>query len=147
VGEFLRAVLIGALFVVGHATSPSVAVQAAGQEPAPTPAAVSLDRIRKGLSKPPGPGLLDTPLQLPVATFRVKVEQRVFVLTLEEELRKEFTLTALQRQSADWASKCCGLNLDQLFKSARAALQRREVRRIRQQIARELAQLETAGAR
>jgi len=81
-------------------------------------------------------------LQLPVATFKTSVNQRVYVLSLEEQLRKDFTLTALQRQSADWASKCCGLNLNQLFNSAERALHRRKVRKIREQIARELAQLE-----
>ena len=84
------------------------------------------------------------PLQLPVATFKTSVEQRVFVLTFEEQLRKDFTLTALQRQSAEWASRCCGLDLNQLFQSAERALHRRKVRKIREQIARELAELEAA---
>jgi hypothetical protein len=83
-------------------------------------------------------------LQVPIATFKTSFEQRVYVLTLEEQLRKQFTLTTLQRQSADWASKCCGLNLNQLFKSTERALQRRKERKIREQIAGELARLEAA---
>ena len=82
------------------------------------------------------------PLEVPVPTFKSSVEQRVYVLSLDEWLRKEFTLTPLQRQSAEWASKCCGFNLNQLGKSVQKALQRREERKIRQQIAGELAWLE-----
>ncbi len=84
------------------------------------------------------------PLPLPVPTFKTSVEQRVYAPTLEEQLRKEFTLGVLQRQSAEWASKCCGMDLNLLFKSAEKALHRRKVRKIRQQIARELALLEAA---
>jgi hypothetical protein len=41
---------------------------------------------------------------MPVATFRTRVEQRVRSLTLEEWLHKEFDLTGLQKQSAEWAA-------------------------------------------
>ena len=120
----------------------SAPLEAAPQEPTSVPP-VSLERIREKLEKAPArPLKLDVQLQLPVATFKTSVNQRVYVLSLEEQLRKDFTLTALQRQSADWASKCCGLNLNQLFNSAERALHRRKVRKIREQIARELAQLE-----
>ena len=106
---------------------------------------VSLERIREELEKTPARRLsLDVKLPLPVATFRTSADHRVFVLSLEEQLRKEFTLTLLQRQSQDWASKCCGFDLNQLATSVHRALQRREVRRIRRRIARELAQLEAA---
>jgi hypothetical protein len=106
---------------------------------------VSLDRIRDALAKPPPTGLkLDRPEQVPVATFKTRVDQRVYVLSLEEWLEKEFKLTALQRQSADWAAKCCGLRLDPMFDSLEKALQRRRVRKIREQIASELAQVEAA---
>lgn len=122
----------------------SATLGAGAQEPTSVPP-VSLERIREGLQKSPAGRLkLDVPLELPVATFKTGVNQRMYVLSLEEQLRKEFTLTTLQRQSADWASKCCGLNLNQLFNSAERALHRRKVRKIRQQIARELAQLEAA---
>jgi hypothetical protein len=104
----------------------------------------SVERIREQLKNTSAPRLLDVPLPLPVATFRTGVEQRVYVLTLGPQLRKDFTLTLLQRQSADWASKCCGLNLNQLFQSAERALQRRQIRKIRERIARELTELEAA---
>lgn len=119
-------------------------VLAAPQQPASDPS-VSLGRIRKGLEESPAPRLkLDVPLQLPVATFKTRVEQRGFVLSLEEQLRKDFTLTLMQRQSQEWASKCCGFDLGLLTKRIDRALQRRELREIRQQIARELAELEAA---
>jgi hypothetical protein len=97
---------------------------------------------------------LDMPLQAPVATFRTRVDQQVFVLTLDDWLEKEFKLLGLQRQSADWAAACCGgyalasgsygIRLDPLFKSLEKALERRKVRKVREQIARELAALEAA---
>jgi hypothetical protein len=49
---------------------------------------------------------------------------------------------SLQRQSAEWAAKCCGIGLGLLFNSVEDALERRRVRKIREQIARELAELE-----
>jgi hypothetical protein len=134
---FLRAVLVLVLW-------PAAPILAAPQQPT-TDLPVSLDRIRTELAKPTGTGLkLDMPLQVPVATFKTRVDQRVYVLSLEEWLEKEFTLTDLQRQSADWAAKCCGISLDPLFKSLEQALQRRKVRKIREQIARELTELEAA---
>jgi hypothetical protein len=123
--------------------SSSMGVRAAAQEPAAPPPG-SLERIGERLKTTTAPSRFDTPLQQPVATFRTSVEGRSFVLTLEEQIRKDFTLNDLQRQSADWASKCCGINLNQLFQSAERALHRRKVRRIREQIARELAELEAA---
>jgi hypothetical protein len=77
-------------------------------------------------------------------TFRTRVDQRVFVPSLEEHLRKEFTLTLLQRQSAEWASKCCGYGLGQLVKGVNKALRDRKVRKTHEQIARELAELAAA---
>ena len=68
----------------------------------------------------------------------------MYPLSLEEWLDKEFNLTELQRQSADWASKCCGIGLGPLFQSVENALERRKIRKIREQIARELAELEAA---
>jgi hypothetical protein len=41
------------------------------------------------------------PLQVPVAAFKISVEQRVYVLSFEDWIEKEFKLTSLQRQSAD----------------------------------------------
>ncbi len=140
---FRSATLVGIVSLLALVVSPPQSLGAAPQPPAGVPP-VSLERIREQLKETPAPRLLDMPLPLPVPTFKTSVEQRVYVPTLEEQLRKEFTLIGLQRQSADWASKCCGLDLNQLFKSAEKALQRRKVRKIRQQIARELAQLEAA---
>jgi hypothetical protein len=105
---------------------------------------VSLDRIRKDAAKAPPALKLDVPLDAPVATFKVHVEQRVYVLSFYEWIDKEFKLTDLQRQSADWAAKCCGLSLEPLFKSLGNGLQRRKERKIREQIAGELAELEAA---
>lgn len=127
----------------------SATLGAAPQQPPPEPP-VSLERIRKELKKPPGIDL-NMPLQMPVATFRARIEQRLYVLTVEEWIQKEFKLTALQRQSAEWGSKCCGINLltvaTGLTKRIKEARQRREVRRIREQIARELAELEARRKR
>ena len=117
-------------------------VSAASQAPKDLP--VSLDRIREELSKTPKTRLrLDMPVAVPVATFRTEV-QRKYVLSFEEWLEKEFTLTDLQRQSADWAGRCCGIGLAPLFNRLEDALQRRKARKIREQIARELAELEAA---
>jgi hypothetical protein len=129
-----------AALVVNH----SAALGATPQEPTED-LPVSLDRIREELAKPPPTGLrLGVALQMPVATFKTRVDQRVYVLPLEDWIEKEFALTPLQRQSAEWAAKCCGVSLDPLFKSLEKALQRRRVRKIREQIARELAELEAA---
>ena len=84
------------------------------------------------------------PVATPIPTFRTRVDQTVYVLTLDEWIDKEFNLIGIQRQSADWASKCCGISLDPLLKSVENALQRRKERKIREQIARELAALEAA---
>jgi hypothetical protein len=120
-------------------------IDAAPQEPPTTDLPVSLDRIREELAKPPGTGLkLDMSLQVPVATFTTRVDQRRYVLTLEEWLEKEFKMDAFERQSAAWAAKCCGIGLDPLLERLDKALQRRRVRKIREQIARELAELEAA---
>jgi hypothetical protein len=116
---------------------------AAPQGPTPD-LPVSLDRIQGELAKPPAGLRVDRPVQVPVATFKTRVDQRVYVLSLEEWLEKEFQLNALQRQSADWASRCCGIGLDPLFKGVERALQRRKLRKTREQIARELAEVEAA---
>lgn len=80
-------------------------------------------------------------------TFKTRVDERVFVPTLEEHLRKEFTLTLMQRQSADWAGKCCGYNLGQVVKGVSEMRRDLRIRKTRKQIARELAELEAARAR
>jgi hypothetical protein len=120
---------------------------AAAPQPPVKELPVSLDRIRQDLAKAPAVGLkLSVPVKVPVATFKSRVEQRVYVLTLREWIDKEFALNTLQRQSADWASKCCGygVSLDPLFNALDKAVERRRLRNIRKQIARELTELEAA---
>jgi hypothetical protein len=113
--------------------------------PSSTAPAVSLERIKEDLRKAPAPRLrLDGPMPLPRPTFKARVDQRVFVLTLEEALHKEFDLNDLQRQSAEWSSQCCGYNIGALMKKVNEALQERKIRKTREQIARELAELEAA---
>ncbi len=127
----------------------SATLAAVPQQPRVEPP-VSLERIREELKNPPGVDF-NRPIEGPVATFRARVERRAWVPTVEEWIQKEFKLTALQRQSAEWGSKCCGINLltlgSGLTKSITGARQRREVRRIREQIARELAELEARRKR
>ena len=122
---------------------------AAFQAP-PVELPVSLERIREELKSPPAVDF-NRPIEGPVATFRTRVERRAWVPTIEEWVQKEFKLTALQRQSAEWGAKCCGINLltvgSGLTKRIKEARRRREVRRIREQIARELAELEARRKR
>jgi hypothetical protein len=136
------------------AISLSPTLAAAPQEPPPD-LTVSLDRIRRELERNPQTQLkLDRPLDGPVATFRTRIDQRVRSLTLEEWLKKEFDLNDMQRQSAEWASMCCGgvvlgfgdfgVRLDVLYNHLEKVLERRKVRKLREQIARELAELEAA---
>jgi hypothetical protein len=152
VATTLRATAFSQLALVVCVSTP---LGAASQPPPPKDLPVSLDRIREEVPKTPPIRLeLDMPVEPPVATFRTRVEQPVFVLSLEEWLEKELKLTELQRQSADWAAQCCGgygfangvyvVRLDPLFKKLGKALERRRVRKIREQIARELAELEAA---
>jgi hypothetical protein len=139
---FLRATVSGVFSLVALVVCSSATPAAAPQGPAED-LPVSVERIREELAKPHPTGLkLDMPRQLPVATFKTRVDQRVFVLPLEDWLEKELKLTGLQRQSADWGARCCGINLDPLFKSLDDALKRRKERKIREQIARDLAELE-----
>jgi len=143
VRTLLRSTLFAVLWVPALVVWPAT-LGAAPQQPAAI-LPVSLERIRAELRKTPGRRLkLDGPMPLPVPTFRTRVDQRVFVLTLEQALHKEFDLNDLQRQSAEWASKCCGYDLGQLVKIVDEALQRRKIRKTREQIARELAELEAA---
>ena len=122
------------------------ALTGAAQDPATAPKQgeappVSLDRIREGLERAPA---MKIEVKLPVATFRTTTEARVLMLPFDEYLRKELELTPMQRQSADWASRCCGLDLGLLFDPIERALDRRKMRLMRERIARELEQLEEA---
>ena len=128
----------------------SATLAAAPQEPTSV-SSFSLERIRQELEKRPAQPVnlngLNGHLHLPVATFKTSVERRRFTLTLEEELHKEFELNLLQRQSRDWASRCCGYNQTQLATSVKKGLQRRKARKIREQVGRELAEVVEAAAR
>jgi hypothetical protein len=156
VATFLSTRASAALLLLALGVWRSAAVQAAPQEPTGH-LPVSLPRIREELAKRPPRGLglePDVSMLVPVATFKTGVNQRVYVLSLEEWIDREFKLTALQRQSTDWAAKCCGgyalaggaftVTLDPLFTKIEEALHRRRVRKIREQIARELADVEAA---
>jgi hypothetical protein len=120
--------------------APSASVYASPQAPSSvTP--TSLDRVKERLDHPAARSLVPAvPVQLR-PTFKSRVDQRVFVLTLEEDLHKTFDLNDLQRQSAAWSSQCCGLDLGALFKHIDKALDERRVRKTREEIARELAEL------
>jgi hypothetical protein len=106
----------------------------------------SVQHVRTQLDKPPVPTLKNAPPPRPLPTFRTSVDGRVWVLTLEEQLHKQFDLGPLQRQSADWSARCCGINLIQVAKGINKAFQQAEERRVRAQIARELAEIEAARA-
>ena len=116
---------------------------AAGGQPqdqaAPLP--VSVDRIRAGVQRAPA-FKIDVPL--PVPRFRTRTDERVWMVPFDEYLRKELELTPLQRQSADWASRCCGFDLGGLFDEVEKAWERRKARQIRERSARELKELEAA---
>ncbi len=117
-------------------------IEAAQQPDATRPAAV--DRLRAELEKPPPPRLEPTtPVPLR-PTFKTRAEGRPFVPTLEEHLHKQFDLTPLQRQSADWAARCCGFNLGLLAEGFNKLRTERTIRKAREQIARELAAIEHA---
>ena len=140
--SFAGRILFTALWVpalIVHAGT----VQAASRQPAGDPP-VSLERIREELEKSP-PRRLEPAEPVPLrVTFKARVDQRVFVPTLEEHLHKQFDLNLLQRQSADWASRCCGYSLNALVKNIQKTLRDRKIRKTREQIARELAELEAA---
>ena len=131
------------LWCAGLTMSAPAPVHASPQEPASVPG-TSLERVKKRLERPPAPPLAPAvPVQLR-PTFRSGVEQRVYVLTFEEDLHKTFDLNYFQRQSAAWSAKCCGLDPVMLIKAVDKALDERRVRKTREQISRELAELEAA---
>ena len=105
---------------------------------------VSLERIRAGLDKPIEHAI-DIPPLVPLTRFRTGVEERTYMLPFKEQLDKDLEPTLLQKQSRDWASRCCGMDLGVLFKPIDQALQRRQERKIREQIARELEELKAAA--
>ena len=128
---------------------------AAAQDPAAAQAApaaqdqeetppVSLDRIREGIARTPA---LPLDLQPRAPMFRTTTEARALMVPFQEHLRQQLELTPLQRQSRDWASRCCGIDVGRLFNGIGKALERRKARQVREQIARELGDLEAGRAR
>ena len=119
---------------------------AAPQQPAAAPP-VSLERIKEELARK-GQGLkLDVPIPPPRPTFKSRVDQRAFVLTLEEALHRDFDITnEIQRQNANWAAKCCGFDIGLIFNAIDKKLKERKIRKTREQIAQELAFIEAALA-
>lgn len=119
---------------------------ASAQQAAPAPPA-ALERVKSRLDHPPARRLAPSgPLELR-PLFKSRVDRHPFVRTLEQDLHKTFDLNDLQRQSADWSSRCCGLNLGALFRSVDKAMDERRLRKTREQIAQELAFVEAAAAR
>lgn len=116
---------------------------AAPQQPAAAPP-VSVERIREELVKRPSPRL--TPAVPPQLrpTFKSTADRRVWVPTLKQHLHEKFDLTPMQRQSAEWAARCCGIKIGQIVKLAEDAVRARRIRKTREEIARELAFIEAA---
>jgi hypothetical protein len=149
VGTLLQAMLIGVFcqLAPGNLTAPLGIPPSAPPAP-PAEAPTSIERIKDKLGKGPRQGLkLDVPIPVARPTFKARVDQKVFVQTLEEALHKQFDLNDLQRQSAEWSAKCCGYDLGALMKRIDKALDQRKTRKTREQIARELAELEAAAAK
>ena len=121
-----------------------VSALAAPQEPTGSPA--SVDHVRASLNRTPPRSLkFDARMPAPVATFRVTVDERVFGLPIMDQLRKEFELTPLQRQSADWRAKCCGVNLLAVADGIEKAVRQWRETRIRDRVTGELAEVIAAA--
>jgi hypothetical protein len=121
-----------------------VSAETAPQEPTASPD--SVEHVRAGLNRTPSQSLkFDARMPTPVATFKVTVDERVFGLPIVEQLRKDFELTPLQRQSAEWRAKCCGFNLLTLADHIDKALQKWKEQRIRDRVSRELAEVIAAA--
>lgn len=117
------------------------------------PLPVSIERVREQLATTFSPQLkLDLDVLAPIAVFKATVE-RDYVPSFKEELEKEFTLNEFQRQSQEWASKPpriragVGVSVDLIWlvDTIDKFLKKREARKIREQVARELAQIEAAA--
>jgi hypothetical protein len=120
---------------------------AAPQDPG-TARPASVERVQDALNRTPSQSLkFDTKVPVPAATYKVTVTQPLFVLPIMDSLRKEFELTPLQRQSADWSAKCCGLSIAALTESIENAFRRWEERRIHDRVSRELAEVEAAASK
>jgi hypothetical protein len=110
------------------------------------PQAPDLDRIKARLAQPPGPKLATSEPAERRPVFKSSVERHPWVPTLDDELHKAFDLNPYQRQSAEWRSKCCGLNLGQVFDAVAKARHDVQERKARAEVQRELAELERTRA-
>ena len=111
-----------------------------------TASPTSVEHVQGTLNRTPSKSLkFDAKVPVPAATFRVTVTEHPFVVPIMESLRKGFELTPLQRQSAEWSAKCCGLSIAALTDSVERAFRRWEERRIRDRVSRELAAVEAAA--
>src|SRR6476620_3109249 len=101
-----------------------VTLHASPQEP-PGVLSTSVDRIKERLdnsrARPLTPAV---PVELR-PTFKSNTDRHPFVLTLEEDLRQTFPRTDVQRQYAEYSSRCCGLDLGAVFKQIDRALDER----------------------
>jgi hypothetical protein len=119
----------------------AAAAEAAPQQQLDVPG-LSVERIREELEKPPPPRLQPKATVELRPAFKSRVEGRPWVPTLEEHLHQQFDLTPLQRQSAEWRARCCGFDLGLIFDYFEKVSRERELRRIRAQIAHEVAVIE-----
>jgi len=112
----------------------------------PAEPVTSVDRVKNQLDTPIVRTLTPSvPVQLrPV--FKSGVEKHPWVVTLDQAMHKQFDLNALQRQSADWSSRCCGIDLGAIYTAVQHARQDAFTSKVRAQIQRELAELRAARA-
>lgn len=141
----LPATRVGLLCCAVFTVAPAAVVDAASQDPA-TVAPTSIEKVKDGVETP-----ISKPLTPPVPVrlrpvFKSGVEKHPFVLTLDEDLHKTFDLNDLQRQSASWSARCCGIGLGQVFSAIQKSKTESETRKAREQVLRELAELEAARA-
>jgi len=121
-----------------------VSAGAAPQEAAAPPDAV--EHVKAALNRTPSQSLkFDARMPTPVTTFKVSVDARVFGLSVVDQLRKEFELNPLQRQSAEWRAKCCGINLLSVADQIEKAVRQWKEERIHDRVSRELAEVIAAA--
>ena len=135
----MRPAVVSALLCCALAGVYPARLQAAPQEQGAT---TSLGRIKQLLDKPAAPLKPSGKLELR-PTFRSGVEKHPFVPTLEEHLHNTFELTDFQRKYADYAANR-GFDLGIIFRAIDKALDERRTRTVREQIRRELLDLEAA---
>ena len=135
-----------AVFIL--ATLGPLSTECVAQDAVQAPEPISVERVKESLNRTPSRSLkFDAHMPVPAATFRVTVSERAFVVPIMESLHKQFELTPLQRQSAEWSSKCCGLNLAMLTDKLEQAIEAMRERRARDRVAHELAQIIAASER